>query len=374
MHLGQRVVVVARRLGVVMMAALAASCDEPASNSPTGPSEPVASVIIAGPDSVAPGQSVRYSALVRLSDGTTKIPMSVRWQVSGGFPDLRVDETGLVTGVRLGEELLTAVVPVPGGTRGGMREIVVVPEGTFRLVGTVRDAEFPTMAIPGARVESIPGPAPTTTDADGRFRIYGVPPNADLRITRAGYEPLGRRLQMSTHASEQFSLVLSGPRPSLAGNYVFSIDVAPPCQSLPTDLQHRRYDAVVTQNGVDVEVTLTEPRVRLNAANNGNRFRGQADAGGARFTLERYGSIVYYYYYYYVGPSDYPSVAERLDDGAVLVPFGNATTTVTPTGLTGTLSGGLGRWGAGFPTSVVSQGSCTSIFGANATQFTLTRR
>ena len=373
MHLGQRVVVVARRVGAVMMAALAVSCDEPVSNLPTGPSEPVASVIIVGPDSVAPGQSVRYSAVVRLSDGTTKIPMSVRWQVNGGFlPDLRVDETGLVTGVRLGEEQLTAVVPVPGGTRGAMREIVVVPEGTFRLIGTVRDAEFPTMAIPGARVESIPGPAPTTTDANGRFRIYGVPSNADLRITRAGYEPIVRRLQLSTHASEQFSLVLPGPRPSLAGNYVFSVDVATPCQSLPTELQHRRYDAVVTQNGVDLEVTLTEPRFRLNAANDGNRFRGQADAGGARFTLERYARTGYYnYYYYYGGPNDYPSIAERLEDGTVLVPFGNATTTVTPTGLTGALVfAGLGRWGPGFPTSPVSQGTCNEF----SMPFSLTRR
>jgi hypothetical protein len=177
-------------------------------------------------------------------------------------------------------------------------------------------------------------------------------------------------LQLSAHRSEQFSLVLPGPRPSLAGNYTLSIDVTTPCQTLTTDLQHRRYDAVITQNGIDVEVTLTEPRFRLNAANNGNRFSGQADAGGARFSLNRYGRLTYYYYYYYGGPSMYPSIAERLDDGTFLVPFGDVATTVTPTGLTGTMFGAIGQWGVGFPTSVVPRGNCFSF----AHQFSLVRR
>jgi hypothetical protein len=356
--------------GVVMMTSLAAGCDDPTSRPPTSPSAPlVQTVVIVGPDSVAPGQAVQYSARVRFSDGTEKTPTSIRWQGPTGLPDIRVDENGLVTGVRLGEGLLTATVPVPGGTRGGSREIVVVPEGTFRLVGMVRDAEFPTTPIPGARVESIPGPAPTTTDPSGQFRLYGVPANAELRITRSGYAPLIRGLQLSAHRSEIFSLVLPGPRPSLAGNYTLSIDVTTPCQSLTTDLQHRRYDAVITQNGVEVEVTLTEPRFRLNGENNGNRFSGQADAGGARFTLNRYGRLNYYYYYY-AGPSTYPSIAERLDDGTFLVPFGNATTTVTPTGLTGTIFGGIGRWDTGFPTNVVPRGDCFAF----AHQFSLVRR
>jgi hypothetical protein len=276
----------------------------------------------------------------------------------------------------LGEALLTATVPVATGAIGGTREIVVVPEGTFRLVGTVRDAEFPTLLIPDARVESIPGPAPTTTDADGRFRLYGVPSNADLRITRAGYEPLVRRLQLSAHVSQHFSLALPGPRPSFAGNYTLALDVTTPCPSLPTDLLHRRYDAVVTQSGVDVMVTLDAQRFRLNGANNGNRFSGQADAGGARFTLERYGSTGYNgYYYYYVGPIDYPSVAERLTDGTFLVPFGTADTSVTPSGLSGSLRGGLGRWGASFPANPVLQGACASInFGLFTMQLTMTRQ
>jgi hypothetical protein len=166
-----------------------------------------------------------------------------------------------------------------------------------------------------------------------------------------------------------FPLALSGPRLSLGGDYTLAIDMVGSCNSLPAELHHRRYDAVVMQDGIDLEVRLTEPRFRLNAFNKGNRFTGRADAGGATFTLDKYASVGgRYYYYYYTGATDYPSIAEQLADGNFFVPSGIAVTTAAGGGLSGRLDGGMSRWGPGFPASVSWNGAC---FSPNL-QFTLT--
>ena len=92
---------------------------------------------------------------------------------------------------------------------------------------------------------------------------------------------------------------LSGPRPMLGGPYTLTIDVVSPCPNgLSPDLQHRRYDAFVSQNGPAVEVELTEPRFRLNSLGRGNKFTGRSLGNGVTFTLRPYAIFGYYYYYY----------------------------------------------------------------------------
>jgi hypothetical protein len=138
---------------------------------------------------------------------------------------------------------------------------------------------------------------------------------------------------------------------------MLAVDVTGSCGSLQADLRSRRYEAIVTLNGVDVEVTLTEPRFRLNSINRGNSFTGRVEPDGATFTL-----IGYDFYYYYYGPFGYPNVVEKLSNGTFLEIEGRISMKGTAAGMSGQLLpfGAIYNWDAGFPTSPRFLGGCST--------------
>jgi hypothetical protein len=364
-----------RALTIVALSGLAATCDSPAENLPTTPSAPiVVGVEIGGPSSVPPGQSAQFAAMLRLSNGATKQGgrADVTWR-SSTSTKLQVNADGLATaGAAVGEANLTASVQVPSGrgsvTRSATREVVVVPAGTYRLAGLVSEADFPAAFIIGARVE-VPGEVSAVTGPDGRYRLYGVPPDTDIQVSKAGYQSRVQHVQLAAHATQNFALDLVGARLSLAGSYTLTIEVTDGCpepKPLPADLRRRTYAAVLTQTGPTVDVALTEPRFRL-SGNRGNRFTGRVDSGGAAFVLE---PLSFYYYSYYYSYFRYPNVVEGLPDNTHLEIGGAAVTTGSRAGLSGSLDGALVQWDSRFPGTRVSLASCSS----SAHRFTLTPR
>lgn len=367
-----RRVSLASSLAVMALSALVANCDDPKTRNPTSPSPPHAgSVEISGPSSVAPGQSVQFNALVHLTSGTDKLAASPtsRWSSSNSSL-LLVNSSGIASaGQTRGEVILTVEVPaVPAsGTRRSSREILVLPDGTYRLVGVVGDAEFPGSRLGAVRVEVSGTSVFTTTDSSGQFRLYGVPPDADIQVTRDGYIPIVQSVHLSGNATQNFQLTVSGPRPNLSGNYTLAIDIAscPGSPPVPADLLHRQYDAVLTQSAVTLQVNLTEPRFRTNSLGRGNHFSGHVDGGGATFTIEGFGS----YYYFYYGPTSYPDVAERLPNGNFYVPAGTVATTLSSGVLSGDMSGYIEYWDSKFPNGAWLGGCYQSV-----PRFTLTPR
>jgi hypothetical protein len=114
-----------------------------------------------------------------------------------------------------------------------------------------------------------------------------------------------------------------------------------------------------------VEVTLTEPRFRLNSTSRGNKFIGRATSSGVVFTLDYYG----WYYYSYYGPTAYPNVAERLADNTILVIEGSVAAAGTSSRVTGTFSSGaMTRWDARFPNFALSMGGCSTSLQLTLTQ------
>ena len=359
-------------LALAGLAGLIAACSEPTSRSPTTPSPPgVLSMVIIGPSTIAPGQSAQFTVEIRMADGTTKIPSpgtAVQWSTSG--PLLQVNAAGLATvGQLRGDVTITAAVGTGNNRRQATKEVVILPSGTFRMVGFVSEAGFSTVPVASARVEVTPGSLVATTSFDGTYRLYGVPPDANVQVTKSGYFPFTQAIQLTAHSTRNFPLALSGTRLSLAGPYTLTMDLAGVCSSsrpLPVALQRRTYDAVLTQNGASAEVVLTEPRFRLNSLGQGNRFSGRVDSTGATFALPSFDA----YYYPYYG-STYPSIAERLADGTILVAQGTAVTTGSAAGLSGNMDAGFYNWDSRFPASNSTVlGFCVS----QAARFTLTPR
>jgi len=352
-----------RALTLIAIPVLSATCDNLRSVAPTGPGAPtIGSVQISGPATVEPGQVVQFNALVVMTDGTPKVVASpdtkIAWRTSSSSI-LTVDSSGRATAGKVnGATTLTVEVTnlpgptSPGGVSRSTKEIVVVPDGTYRLVGIVRDAEFANVPIVGARVEVTPGPLVATTDFGGRFTVFGAPADVDVKITKDTYQPSSQSLRLSAHTTQNFQLAPVSARLRLNGSYTLAIDLVGACNGtkpLAADLQHRRYDALVSQNNLMITVTLTEPRFRLNGTQ-GDRFTGQAGVGGATFGFD---SVFFYYSYVY-----YPSVAERLADGTILVVDGTAITTGSESGLSGQMNGGLTVYDSRFPTNSTILGSC----------------
>jgi hypothetical protein len=228
------------------------------------------------------------------------------------------------------------------------------------------------MPIFGARVEVVGGTpvVATTTDPDGRYRLYGVPRIADIRVTRDGYGPYVQSVQLVEHATQNFQLALSGTRLDLAGPYTLAIDAACATSTpVPADLRHRIYPASMTQSGSTLEVVLEEPsRFRINAARRGDRFTGRVDAAGATFSL---GDNFYPYYGPSYDPLTYPTIVERLSNGTFLGMDGTARTTGSRRGLSGNLQGFLLQYDSTFPSIPLRLlGSCYST----THRFTLTPR
>ena len=96
---------------------------------------PFADIQVMGPDSVASGQSAQFVANVRQADGTTKSATSMTnlgWRSSNNAV-MSVSPSGVVTASpsALGEAVIAA--DLTGTAVRGAREVVVQPEGTYRI-------------------------------------------------------------------------------------------------------------------------------------------------------------------------------------------------------------------------------------------------
>ena len=339
---------------------LSAGCagDDPPLNAPSK-LDPVTVVglTLEGPGRLAPGESAQYTAMLTLSNFTTKSPGNVKW-IASPPPFLRVNAAGLATGgPSNGGAAVTAEVTQDGKVFARSVSVIVLPQNTYFLVGAVTDAEL-GVPVAGARVELVTNPSiSSSTDGTGFYRLYGVPLSAELRITAPGYQTHTQNLDLPGDTRQDFRLVLSGPRLNLAGNYRLTIEVTGACgdsPALPQSLRLRQYDAVITQNGVALQVELVEPRFLVRGGR-GNRFGGSIHATGATFNLR--------------WDEDFnPDVVERLGDGTFLVTAGTVNTQGTAAGVSGTLGGAMEHHGAGFPTTFNFLGSC------GAPRFTLTPR
>ena len=338
-----------RRFAVLLVLTVAcagfvAGCGD----NPAGPSDLVGRVEavrveIQGPASIAPGQSAQYAVIEHLTNGSSRAVPSAAW-ASSDSSLVQVTSSGLATAhSRSGEVQLSVKT-----TRVASKEVLVLPANTYRLVGTVTDTGG--AAIPNARVEVIGGPS-ATADLNGAYRLYGVPPEADVRVTTDGYKTIEQHMQLTSHTSFNFRMApgdeVSG---NLSGNYTLTLEAGSSCSGpLAEELRRRSYDATVTRSGTRLEVMLTEPRF-VNPADTHGRFSGTVTSTGATFFIESWMSG--------------SSLMEQLPDGSVLQIDGIAHTTESSGVLSGSLSGSFTHYRAVGPYA----DTC------DASRFTLSRR
>jgi hypothetical protein len=321
------------------LANLLGACDDgptrpsPSSGPPSAPpAGPVTNnVVIVGPETLPPGQSAQFSATAHQSDGSTKdVTTEVVWQAWNPSV-LTLSSTGLATGRERGETGITVTLPASG--RSTSTQVIVVPAGTYRLAGTVKDEGYGVGG--GARVEITAGTGrglAVSTDPSGGYRIYGVAGPIEVRVNHNGFQEVRRSLQVTGHQVADFDLVLSRPRAEVSGTYTLTVIAAPECRAaLPEQARIRTYNAVVTQYGPRLTVTLGGSNFYTSHNQTFNSFRGAVEPEKVTFQL---GGSLYYYGTRY-------DVIEALDTTTFLAMTGGVVSTVSAGRLSGALSGTL---------------------------------
>ena len=313
----------------VGLLALVAACDD--NRSPARPGPPpgvvppdlpaVARIELSGPRTLAPGQTASFKATAVFADGSSAdVTAKANWYCNRF---LRIDAPGRATGSERGDATITAEF----NRATSVMDVVVVPEGTYRISGVVSVAAA-TGVVPGAKVEvlDVPERLETFTSAEGRYVLFGVPGKSRIRITRPGYVTIEETIQLQDHRSVDFVATLLRPLPDLTGTYTLRITLATSCgDDVPgPEFRDRTYRATITHSSpTDIDVRLTGADMLA------DHFSGTVEPWGARFIiidLNNYGYSA-------------PEVVERLPNGTQLVVGGWASTVLVAEGLVGTMNG-----------------------------------
>lgn len=292
----------------------------------------VTALTLEGPGAIPPGTTARFSVTIRLSDGTTE-DATDRAAWSSSDPSVLTVTAGLATAHAIGDARVSASL----SGRGSIRDVIVVPPGTYRLTGIVSESDTPAGALADALVEVAAGSGAgltARTGADGRYRLYGVSGDVQLRVSKNGYQTQEVRVVVTDHLSQDVELRLMAPRSDVTGTYMLTITAASSCRdTLPEDIRIRRYTAELVQDGAHVDARLRGATFAVSGLGRGDRFRGRVDPSGVSFTLRPY-------LYKYYGYEQYPDIAELLPAGAGYVVLdGSAVVRGSRALLSGTLTG-----------------------------------
>jgi len=313
----------------------------PASPTPTppGPGGPapvsITRIDLTGPNTVPLGQTVSFTAIAHQSDGTTRdVTRDASWN-SANSGLLLLAAPGQFTGRAKGQ---TSVSVSMGGRGASKGDVIIVPEGTFRLVGTVRDSG--TVVEADVQIEDEAMGRTDVRTAAGRYVVYGVRGNTRLTVSKSGYQPAIRNEVITGHQTVDVDLALARPRTDLSGRYTLTVAAASECRTLPPEMGSRAYSAVVTQSGAAITVTLEGGQFVAIDGRTLNRFTGFVEAERAIFKLAP--AIDEYYYFFFQAPDVMEFVASNsyyAFDGIAIAALGAGTLSGDLSGMLVSLSG-----------------------------------
>jgi hypothetical protein len=285
----------------------------------------ISDVSLEGPDIVPIGESVQFRLIARRANGSTRdVTEEASWSVGwGSF--VRLSGPGLFTGQQGGQTEVQARFD----RFNRAKPVLVVPPGTQRLYGQVREAGSPEGWLPRAIVEVVAGVGvglSANTGWWGEYFLYGVAGEIALRVTKAGYHPTVHQITVagSQAVAPIIELPLVSPHPDISGNYSLTIAAADECgtglgrQQLPEEAHLLAYPAaIVRQDGPGVVVYLS--------AEVGG-FEGKFEAGRVEFSFPWY-------------DGEPPGFAVPLPESRTLVVQGSAVVAVAPDRVAGMLTG-----------------------------------
>ena len=296
---------------------------------PTPPAPVVVRLEIVGPSEIAPGETVQLIANAIKSDGSVEDVTSQALFSPNTSPVLELTVRGLATGKTNGQVFVNARF----GTRNASKTILVLPTGTFRLSGSIKESGF---GIEGVTVSVTSGTGAgltTTSGFTGFYALFGVKGLVRIEARKNGYLNLVQQLDVTEHRTHDVGIVAERARTDFRGAYTLAIAAGSCASSLPAEARRREYTANVTQDGPLLTVTL-EDAAFIVTNGRGRGFTGFVGVSNdIRFDIGN----AFYYYYYYGGSFD---IAERVGNLTILM-SGTVRATATPGRIAGQLEGGI---------------------------------
>jgi hypothetical protein len=319
--------------GAVALALTFGACDEPTrpTSLPTGSelSSKLRSINVGGRTALAPGETVQFSVTGQYVDGSTRDlthAPGLSWQTNNpGI--IAISPSGMVTALAVGGATITVSF---GGKTGVKPGIVVLTPGTYRLIGTATANGVPLF---GVRVIVTTGTsAGMVTTANPHYTFWGVSGDTEILATKEGYRETRTRI-MVTKDPERLDVEL---RPllsegSVEGIYTLTVTAPLECgAALPEAARVKTFTAVLSQEGSRVTATLEGANFLTWNSRVYNSFNGSLAGNQLAF---------------YIGEGNYyewPDVSQYLTPPAFYFLGGSVTTSISPRGLEGTLTGTLG--------------------------------
>ncbi len=299
------------------------------------------SITIAGPAEVAPGSTAQFTATAHFSDGSSRDVTTAASWFSQTSQLLRHAGSGRFEGLAVGD----ARINVNFGGRSGTVNVIVVPSGTFKLAGTIRDASG---AVDNVLVEVVSGTgqgASAKSLFNGAYAVFGVAGVVQLRASAPGYTTQEFAVTMTGHGSRDVTMVTPTAPVDVSGNWKLVISTSSACSdSWSAAARRREVAAVVTQSGT--RLTIKFPAAAIFVFDNAGRMAGNAF------------SMTLFTDFYYL---DY-GLTERISPTEWVGVNGAFTGTATPSLITGAFAGNFNYYqtvaNASFP--VGAPQTCTA--------------
>lgn len=336
-------------------AAMFVSCADNPSGPSSLPPALTAELHMSVPSEIEPGEVVQVRLTLRRGDRAVEDVTDRASWASGDTSVLALTPTALATGVKPGESRISAAYE----GRTASAQVLVLPRGTYRLVGVIRDAEGAVLS--GVTITALSGDASGQTArsrADGGYAVYGLKGLVRIGLSRPGYFGAEHEVDVVGHMTQNFSMTLDGPPTKFNGRYNLTISAANGCPSgFPSDAARRTYTAELSQQAEGIMVTLHDrdflPHTDVANQTRGDRFWGYAapDGRSAWFII---GDD-----FYYPSPGAY-GIAERFGDTALLIEA-SGTGRGTTDRIEGTLAGSIYIGGSTTPPFEPIRAECSGL-------------
>ena len=319
------------------LAAIVSACEKsPAAPTPPRTTTPTPTRLeIAGRRSIVTGIPTQFTATVHMSDGSSRdVTTSASWR--SPWVAFVVSAPGLLTAQQNGTIDLSAAYAGLTSTR----EVIAVPEGTFRLTGTVTDVTAPAGPVESAQLKVTDGTGRglfASTGPDGRYFLYGVAGDIELRVTKHRYRDHVQRVVVTDHQALDLDLPIAAPLPDVSGSWVLTITAADTCSTvLPEEAMSRKYSAMIRQVGPDVRIELGGARfARVYGWTADGVDRATVWPDNLQFGLNLFGCDLFSY-------ECVPNVMEELAPSRFYLPTGFVAVSISSTVLSGKLEGEIG--------------------------------
>jgi hypothetical protein len=181
---------------------------------------------------------------------------------NGKAPPASFTSPGVVQAANAGEIDLFANY----GNKNGSLHLLVVPDGTYKLSGTVLESSG--RAVGGVGIDVLAGTGTglhAITNMSGIYALYGVAGTVRVRASDDGFAPQTRDVIVTSDASaDPFTLTPLETPADMSGAWTMTLTPSAGCSAgYPDIARGRSYQVTFTQQGTGLKLNVSGPTLKV---------------------------------------------------------------------------------------------------------------